>query len=74
MIHTFWLGHIHALTVALQGAEHIDLELPEVSLRFGWEISNGRRLRDHTPVEGENYYYPQRGPDREAGRLTIGAP
>jgi hypothetical protein len=70
--HTFWVGHTHAITLALQAAEHIDLHIPELGLTLGWELSNGRRLRDHTPVEGENYFYPQRGPGRESGRLTVG--
>jgi hypothetical protein len=68
---TFWLGHRNAITVGVQAAQHIDLRIPELALTLGWELSNGRRLRDHTPVEGENYFYPQRGPGRESGRLLV---
>jgi hypothetical protein len=72
--HTFWWGHQHAITFAAQAAQHIDLRIPELGLTLGWEFSNGRRLRDHTPVEGENYFYPQRGPGREPARLVVGLP
>jgi hypothetical protein len=71
VMHTFWLGHTNALTVGLEASQHIDVAASELGLRVGWELSNGRRLRDHTAVEGENYFYPQRGPGREEGRLVV---
>ena len=73
-LHTIWFGHLHGLTVGLQAARHIDLGVPELAVRLGWEISNGRRLRDHTPTEDENYFYPQRGPGRERSGLVVGSP
>jgi hypothetical protein len=71
LMYTFWLGHKNAVTIGLEASKHVDLQASEVALRFGWELSNGRRLRDHTAVEGENYFYPQRGPGREDGRLMV---
>jgi hypothetical protein len=71
---TLWLGHRHALLIAVEGDHLIDLHTPQLVLQLGWEVSNGRRLRDHTAVEDENYFYPQRGPGREATSLTVTGP
>ena len=72
LLYKLWIGHTAAVTVGVEGNHHSDLHAPELALRLGWELSNGRRLADHTAVEGENYFYPQRGPGRETGRLTVG--
>jgi hypothetical protein len=72
LLYTLWVGPRSALTIGFDADLHLDLHAPELALRLGWELSNGRRLRDHTAVEGENYFYPQRGPGREAGRLAVG--
>jgi len=72
LLHTLWLSDRSAVTIGFEGSQHLDLHASELALRLGWELSNGRRLRDHTAVEGENYFYPQRGPGREAGRLAVG--
>jgi hypothetical protein len=69
---TFWLRRTHALVLTVAGQYFFDVHSPEIAISLGWEISNGRRLRDHTAVEGENYFYPQRGPGRESGRLLFG--
>jgi hypothetical protein len=72
LLHTLWVGHTSALTLGFEGSRHFDLQVTELGLHLGWELSNGRRLRDHTAVEDENYFYPQRGPGREAGWLGVG--
>jgi hypothetical protein len=74
LLYTLWVGHTSALTIGLDTTRHLDLAASELALHLGWELSNGRLLRDHTAAEGENYFYPQRGPGREAGRLTVDEP
>jgi hypothetical protein len=71
LLHTLWIGQTQTLLFGAAVAHHLDLRATEIAVRLGWELSNGRRLRDHTPVEGENYFYPQRGPGRETGRLLV---
>jgi hypothetical protein len=71
LMHTFWLGHTQAVVLGAEVDHHVDQHSLSVGVRVGWELSNGRRLVDHTAVEGENYFYPQRGPGRETGHLRV---
>ena len=69
--HTIWLTGRQYLELRATGGYHFQTKSPEVSLLIGWEWSNGRRFRDHTPLEGEDYFFPQRGPGREGGRVEV---
>jgi hypothetical protein len=70
--HTLWMGGRHRFELGVSGAYHFHTRAPEVSVFVAWEGSNGRRFRDHTPMEGEDYFFPQRGPRPDVGRLEIG--
>jgi hypothetical protein len=66
---TLWMGPRHHVELGVSAAYHIHGGVPEFSTFLAWEGSNGRRFRDHTPLEGEDYFFPQRGPGVESGRL-----
>lgn len=70
--HTLWMGSRHRFELGISGAYHFHTRAPELSVFVAWEGSNGRRFRDHTPMEGEDYFFPQRGPGVDAGRLEMG--
>jgi hypothetical protein len=68
---TFWASERQHLVVGATTAIHLDRRADEFTIYFAWEGSNGRRFTDHTPREGEDYFFPQRGPGFERGRLTV---
>jgi hypothetical protein len=67
--HTLWPDVLEHLEVGAWAAVHLDRGAPELGVHVAWEGSNGRRFRDHTPLEGEDYFFPQRGPGAESGRV-----
>ncbi|HEY3449392.1 MAG TPA: hypothetical protein VGK67_23765 [Myxococcales bacterium] len=71
LFHTLWLSSRQHVELGASGAYHFHTKTPEISVFIAWEGSNGRRFRDHTPLEGEDYFFPQRGPGPEGGRLEV---
>lgn len=69
LAHTFWLSDRQHIELGASGAYHFHTLTPEFSVFVAWEGSNGRRFRDHSPLEGEDYFFPQRGPGPEVGRV-----
>jgi len=70
---TFWVGDRNRLEVGGWVMSRLDATFnPAFSLYVAWAFSNGRRFEDHTPLEGEDAFFPQRGPGRESAH--VGAP
>ncbi len=74
LFQTFWPSERQHLVAGATVALHLDPRANEFSVYLAWEGSNGRRFTDHTPIEGEDYFFPQRGPGGERGRLTVAPP
>jgi hypothetical protein len=72
LFHTFWTSARQRFEVGVNASYHFDRRVPDFALYLAWEGSNGRRFRDHTPLEGEDYFFPQRGPGVERGRIEVG--
>jgi hypothetical protein len=71
LFQTFWPSERQHLVVGAGAALHLDARAPEFTAYIAWEGSNGRRFTDHTPLEGEDYFFPQRGPGGERGQLAV---
>jgi len=71
LFQTFWASERQHVVVGATTALHLDRRANELTVYVAWEGSNGRRFTDHTPLEGEDYFFPQRGPDAERGRLVV---
>ena len=71
MFQTFWASERQHLVVGATTALHLDRRANEFTVYVAWEGSNGRRFVDHKPIEGEDYFFPQRGPGAERGQLTV---
>jgi hypothetical protein len=72
VFHSVWLSDRQRLDYGVTGTYHFDSRLPDLQVFLSWEGSNGRRFVDHTPLEGEDYFFPQRGPGLEPARLGVG--
>src|SRR5205814_4892771 len=67
---TFWLGQRHRVELAVSMAAPLDARPPEALMSLAWEGSRGRLFRDHTPLDGEDYFFAQRGPAGGGPRLV----
>jgi hypothetical protein len=74
LFQTFWPSARQHLVAGATVALHLDPRANEFTVYVAWEGSNGRRFTDHTPLEGEDYFFPQRDPGGERGRLTVELP
>ncbi len=74
LFQTLWPSARQHLVVGAGASLHLDARAPEFTLYVAWEGSNGRRFADHTPLEGEDYFFPQRGPEAERGHLAVEPP
>ncbi len=74
LFQTLWPTARQHLAVGAGAALHLDARAPELTVYLAWEGSNGRRFTDHTPLEGEDYFFPQRGPATERGGLAVEPP
>jgi hypothetical protein len=68
LFQTFWIGSVHKFELGVSAEYELHTRTPSVSTYLSWEGSNDRRFRDHTPLEGEDYFFPQRGPSVDSGR------
>lgn len=66
---TLWSSERHRFELGASSSIHFDGRAPELSVFFSWEGSNGRGFKDHTPLEGEDYFFPQRGYGLERGAM-----
>jgi hypothetical protein len=71
VFHTFWIGERQRIELGVFSAIHLDARAPEALFYLAWEGSHGRRFRDHTPLEGEDYFFPQRSPEHAGVRLVV---
>ena len=68
---TWWINPNLHLEAGVWASARFGTDLVQASVYFAWEGSNGRRFRDHTPLEGEDSFFPQRGPPREVADLEV---
>jgi hypothetical protein len=73
LFHTLWPSERQYLEVGSWAAYHLDGRQTELIVYLAWEGSNGRRFRDHTPLQGEDYFFAQRGPS-SGGAHLVAAP
>jgi hypothetical protein len=69
--HTLWPTERHMLEVGAVAGYDFGTHAPEVSVSLGWEWSNGRRFADHSPREGEDFFFAERGPGLGTTQLTV---
>jgi hypothetical protein len=62
LLQTFWANERNEIEIAAIADYDFATRSPEALLSVTWEMSNGRRFQDHTPLEGEDFFFPQRGP------------
>lgn len=74
LFHTIWLSERQNLEIGIHASRQVDASATDLAAFLSWEGSNGRRFRDHTPLEDENYFFQQRGPGRERAALEAPAP
>jgi hypothetical protein len=74
LFHTLWPSERQHVEVGAWSAYHLDGRQAEFMIYLAWEGSNGRRFHDHTPLQGEDYFFPQRGPSSGGARLLVEDP
>jgi hypothetical protein len=72
--HSLWPSLRQRIDAGCAASWGLETRMAEFSIYLAWEISNGRRFRDYTPLEGEDYFFPQRGPGAEAGNVEGALP
>ncbi len=71
IFHTSWLSERQMIEIGTIAGYDFGTHAPEVSLSVAWEGSNGRRFRDHSAREGEDFFFAERGPGLGTSRLTV---
>jgi hypothetical protein len=69
--HTLWPNERNRIEVGAVAGYDFGAHAPELSLSLVWEGSNGRRFRDHSPREGEDFFFPERGPGFGTSQLSV---
>jgi hypothetical protein len=68
---TLWPNERHRVEIGAVAGYDFGAHAPELSLSVVWETSNGRRFRDHSPREGEDFFFPERGPGFGTSQLAV---
>jgi len=68
---TFWPSERQMVELGVVGGYDFGTHSPEISIILAWEGSNGRRFRDHSPFEGEDFFFPERGPGFSAAEMKV---
>jgi hypothetical protein len=70
-LHTLWPSERQMVELGAVAGYDFGTRSPEVSLSLVWEGSNGHRFKDHSPREGEDFFFPERGPGFGTTRMTV---